>query len=126
MHAPPINRYERKEMKVALAVLTLFACASFAQFFEITNETGYDIFFAYISYSSDSEWGEDWLGEDVLFDGETVYFDMDDYAWETDLFDIMLEDEDGDTYTFISVDAEDYGDPSMNGNIFTVTLEDLD
>jgi hypothetical protein len=38
----------------------------------------------------------------------------------------MLEDVDGDTYTFISVDAEDYGDPTISENVFTVTLEDLD
>lgn len=113
-------------MKIALAVLTLLVCASFAQYFEITNDTGYDIYFVYISYSSDDSWGSDWLGEDILFDGETVYFDLDDYAWETELFDIQLEDEDGDTYTFMNMDAEDYGDPSLNENSFVVTLSDLD
>ncbi len=113
-------------MKFVLAVLALMACASFAQYFEITNDTGYDIYFVYISYSSEDDWGGDWLGDDVLLDGETVYFDLDDYAWETELFDIMLEDEDGDTYTFMGMDAEDYGDASLNENQFTVTLSDLD
>lgn len=113
-------------MKFTLALLALLAFASFGQYFEITNATGYDIYFAYINYSSDSDWGNDWLGSDIMADGETVYFDLSDYAWETELFDIMLEDVDGDTYTFISVDAEDYGDPAISENVFTVTLEDID
>ena len=113
-------------MKAALAVLALLVCASFAQYFEITNDTGYDIWYVYISYSSDDSWGGDWLGDDILFDGETVYFDMSDYAWDMELFDIMLEDEDGDAYTFMGMDAEDYGDASINENVFTVTLSDLD
>lgn len=113
-------------MKTALMILALLACASFGQYFEITNATGYDIYYVYISYSSDDDWGGDWLGNDILADGETWVFDLDDYAWETELFDIMLEDEDGDTYTFMGVDAEDYGDPALNENVFTVTLSDLD
>lgn len=123
---PPINLIGRKNMKLTLAVLAFLVCASFAQYFEITNDTGYDIYFVYISYSSEDDWGGDWLGNDILADGETFYFDLEDYAWETELFDIQLEDEDGDTYTFMAMDAEDYGDPALNENIFTVTLSDLD
>jgi hypothetical protein len=111
---------------MALLALAVLAFASFGQFFEISNETGYDISFIYISYTASDDWGGDWLGEDILADGETVVFDMSDYNWDTELFDIQLEDVDGDTYTFIGMDAEDYSDPSLNENVFTVTLSDLD
>jgi len=111
---------------MALLALAALAFASFGQYFEISNETGFDIYFVYISYTSEDDWGGDWLGEDILGDGETVVFDMSDYNWDTQLFDIQLEDEDGDTYTFIGMDAEDYGDASLNENEFTVTLNDLD
>lgn len=113
-------------MKLALTALVLFALVSFGQYFEISNETGYDIYYVYISYSSDDDWGGDWLGNDILSDGDTYYFDLEDYGWDTDLFDIQLVDVDGDTYTFMGMDAEDYGDASVNENVFTVTLGDLD
>ncbi|MCD6587332.1 MAG: hypothetical protein J7K88_02135 [Candidatus Fermentibacteraceae bacterium] len=112
-------------MKFAMLILGLLAFTSLGQFFEITNETGYDMYFVYISYASDGDWGSDWLGEDMFPDGETVVFNMDDYDWETELFDIQLEDADGDTYTFAGMDAEDYG-TSEDENVFTVTLSDLD
>ena len=112
-------------MKFALLILGLLAFTSLGQFFEITNETGYDMYFVYINYASDDDWGSDWLGEDIFPDGETVVFDMDEYDWETELFDIQLEDVDGDTYTFAGMDAEDYG-TGEDENVFTVTLSDLD
>jgi hypothetical protein len=113
-------------MKLSLTALILLAVVSFGQYFEITNDTGYDIYFVYISYSSEDDWGSDWMGDDIMADGETVVFDMSDYSWDTDLFDIQLEDEDGDTYTFVGMDAEDYGDSDLNENSFVVTLSDLD
>ena len=113
-------------MRFALLVLTVLAFVSFGQYFEITNDTGYDFYWVYISSSEDDEWGEDWMGEDIFYDGETFVFDLSDYPWETELFDIQIEDEDGDTYTFMEMDAEEYADPDLNENIFTVTLEDLD
>ncbi len=112
-------------MKFALLVLTALAFVSFGQYFEITNDTGYDIYFVYISESSDDAWGEDMLGSEIMYDGDVYEFDVSDLAWETDLFDIQLEDVDGDTYTFVDVDGEDYGTGS-DENVFTVTLSDLD
>ncbi|MCK5787114.1 MAG: hypothetical protein KAH54_11240, partial [Candidatus Sabulitectum sp.] len=109
----------------ALLALSVLAFVSFGQYFEITNDTGFDVYFVYISYSSEDDWGGDWLGEDIMYDGETFEFDISDLAWETDLFDIQLEDEDGDTYTFLAVDGEEYGS-GVGDNVFTVTLSDLD
>ncbi len=113
-------------MKLSLLVLSVLAFVSFGQYFEITNDTGYDIYYVYISYSSDDEWGGDWLGEDIFADGETFIFDMEDYDWDLELFDIQLVDVDEDTYTFMAVDAEEYGAPDLDENIFIVTLDDLD
>ena len=112
-------------MKFALLILTALACVSFGQYFEITNDTGYDVYFVYISYTADDDWGGDWLGEDIMYDGDTYEFDISDLDWETQLFDIQLEDEDGDTYTFLAVDGEDYG-TGDDDNVFTVTLSDID
>lgn len=112
-------------MKLALLALTALAFVSFGQYFEITNDTGYDVYFVYISESSDDSFGEDWLGSDIMYDGDTYEFDVSDLNWETELFDIQLEDVDGDTYTFFGVDGEEYG--SGDGeNIFIVTLSDID
>ncbi len=112
-------------MKLALLALAVMAFVSFGQWFEITNDTGYDIYYVNISYSDESDWGGDWLGSDIMYDGDTYEFDMSDYDWETDLFDIQLTDVDGDTYTFLGVDAEYYGSDD-DDNVFTVTLSDLD
>jgi len=38
---------------------------------EITNNSGVDVWYVYLSPSKADEWGEDWLGDDVIGDGET-------------------------------------------------------
>ncbi|MEN8208738.1 MAG: hypothetical protein ABFR50_05760 [Candidatus Fermentibacteria bacterium] len=63
----------------------------------IYNDTGgYDIWYIYCNPSEYTDWGDDRLGSDILYsDYEyTFYVDGEDY------YDIMCEDEDGDTYTF--------------------------
>ena len=113
-------------MKVALGILAVFAFMSFGQWIEITNDTGYDIWYVNISASSDDNWGDDWLASDeVMFDGETWEFDVSDLPWATELLDVQLTDEDGDTYTFAGVDAEDYTSRIDDNEIY-VTLSDID
>jgi hypothetical protein len=82
----------------------------------ITNQTGFDIFFLYISHESSDDWEEDVLDDEVLSDGETAKVDIQGYS--TSIFDIRLEDEDGDTYTLWDVDVETTD--------LIVTLDDLD
>ena len=83
----------------------------------VYNDTGgYDIWYIYCNPSDYSDWGEDRLGSDILYDGYeyTFYVDGGDY------YDIQCEDEDGDTYTFweIWIDSD--------GVYLPVDLGDLD
>jgi hypothetical protein len=64
----------------------------------ITNNTGYDVYYVYISPSSSDEWGEDMLGDDVLLDGYSIDIPLGYPLSSVDTYDIYLEDEDGDTY----------------------------
>jgi hypothetical protein len=78
------------------------------------NETGSTIYFLYISERIETTWGEDWLGENVIADGSayTARLLMGEY-------DVMAEDNAGDTYTFwIKVDE--------NSGTFTIEASDKD
>ncbi len=83
---------------------------------EVTNNTGYDGYFLYVSHEDSDSWEEDVLGDDVLYDGETYIITVEGY--DSSIFDIRLEDEEGDTYTIWDVDIE-YED-------LEITLDDLD
>ena len=65
---------------------------------EIFNNTGYTVYYVYISPSSSSNWGADRLGSEVLYTGDTVKVSSLDISSRTP-YDIMLVDEDNDTYT---------------------------
>jgi len=88
---------------IALFLMTtgLFA---FDGYVDITNQTGYTIYYVYVSNENDEYWGDDMLGDDYLYDGDTkrVYLS----GHPSSVFDIMVEDEEGDTYSFYSVDVE--------------------
>ncbi len=82
----------------------------------ITNGLGsWDVWYAYVSASSQSDWGEDRLGSSILSPGGvlTVWVDPGTY-------DIMVEDEDGDTYTRSGVTV------GAAGYDWEVTLSDMD
>ena len=81
---------------------------------EITNATGgWDVWYVYISPASSSSWGDDWLGSEIMYDGETWEFDVVD-----DVYDIKLVDEDGDEYIRWNVPVE-------GRYYWRVTLDDL-
>jgi len=89
---------------------------SFSGYVEVTNNTGYSIYYLYVSHT-DEGWGDDVLGSgETLSDGESIRVDLDDYP--SAIFDIKAEDEDGDTYTFWDVDVE-FDDVE-------ITIDDLD
>ncbi len=72
----------------------------------INNELGsYTIYYIYCSPSSSSDWGEDWLGSEVLSPGESFTF----YVTPNDYYDIQCVDEDDDTYTLMEVWVDDAG-----------------
>ena len=107
--------------KKALSLLVVFLLTSVAVFafdgyIEVTNDTGYDIYFLYISHEDSPTWEEDVLGADILEYGETVRVDVTGYP--SSIFDVRAEDEDGDTYTIWGVDIALYD--------LVLTLDDLD
>ena len=86
----------------------------------IVNNTGYTIFYVYISPSDDEEWGEDLLdSEEILNDGETFTCKLPQPLNKVKAYDIKLEDEDGDTYTKWRVSV------ATNSRI-VFTFEDID
>ncbi len=95
-----------KKATLMLVALFLFTTGLFAfdGYVDITNQTGYTIYYVYVSNENDDYWGDDMLGDDYLYDGDTkrVYLS----GHQSPVFDIMVEDEEGDTYSFYSVDVE--------------------
>ena len=93
-----------KLLKIALLMLvtTLPFSAKAADYYvDITNKTGYTIYYIYISPDNSDSWEEDVLGAEVLMDDETRRVNLKGY--KSPIFDIKLVDEDGDSYTFWDV-----------------------
>ncbi len=101
---------------VVLFVLGTASVAAQDYYVEVTNNTGYTIFYLYVSPEYSNDWEEDVLGNMVIVPGDTVRVDL--YDYDTSIFDIQAVDEDGDTYTFfgINVARED----------LVINLSDLD
>ena len=105
--------------RLALAALTLlFATSTLAAdyYVDITNKTGYTIVYMYISPGKSKSWEEDVLGKNVLRNGATQRVNLNGY--NSSIFDIRLEDQDGDSYTFWNVD--------VGAQDLVVTLDDID
>lgn len=109
-------------IKKALAlfgVLFLFsgtAAAGFDGYVEVTNKTGYDIYYLYVSHAKSDSWEEDVLDDDILPNGNTVRVNLRNA--KSSIFDIRAKDEDGDTYTIWDLDV------SRHDVVFT--LDDMD
>lgn len=106
---------------IKLALLFILATLSFSAvaadyYVDITNKTGYTIYYVYVSPDSSDDWEEDVLGSEVLMDDTTRRVNLKGY--KSPIFDIKLVDEDGDSYTFWDVD--------VSKQDITVTLSDLD
>ncbi len=56
---------------------------------EIINESGQDIWYVYISPSDAEDWGEDWLGDEVVLDGDTFTL----WGIPEDIYDVRAEGE---------------------------------
>jgi outer membrane lipoprotein-sorting protein len=108
-----------KSLTIALALLlALLPAAALAEdyYVEISNETGYTIYYVYVSPDDSDSWEEDVLGKEVLMDGNSRRINL--YGYKSPIFDIKLVDEDGDSYTFYNVD--------VSKRDITATLDDLD
>jgi len=103
-----------KNAVLLLAAIGLLAFVS-AGTIEIINDTGgWDIYYIYISPTTDDSWGSDWLDDtEILPSGSSVSFNL-----PNDIYDIRLVDEDDDEYIRTGV--------SINGYYgWSVTLDDL-
>lgn len=98
--------------------LILFAVTAQARdyYVDITNDTGYTIYYLYVSPDRSTSWEEDVLGSEVMLDGATRRVTLTGY--KSPIFDIKLVDSDGDSYTFWDVD--------VSRRDLVVTLDDLD
>jgi hypothetical protein len=108
-----------KSLKVLAGLV--FALLSFKAlaadyYVEITNNTGYTIFYVYVSPDNSDDWEEDVLGKEVLMDGDSRRINLSGY--KSPVFDIRLVDEDGDSYTYWDVDVSERD--------ITATIGDLD
>jgi hypothetical protein len=56
----------------AVMLLTPTLASAAPQDFELVNDTGYELKNLYISPTTENEWGDDVLGQDVLQNGQTV------------------------------------------------------
>jgi len=79
------------------------------------NITGETLYYLYISEKADTEWGEDWLGENILSDNDTYTTRL-----LTGEYDVMATDLSGDvSYTFWIVVKE-------GGDTFEIEPSDKD
>lgn len=86
----------------------------------IVNNTGYEIWYVYISQTDSDSWGPDWLGSDeTIPNGGSVSLRLQQPINAVNRYDIMLEDLDGDTYTKMDVQV------SANARI-VFTFDDFD
>jgi len=86
----------------------------------IVNNTGYTIYYVYISTTTDSNWGSDVLPSDQLINnGESVTIRLPYALNVVNRYDIRLEDSDGDTYSKYDVLV------SANARI-VFTISDID
>ncbi|MDR2111209.1 MAG: hypothetical protein LBP32_07860 [Spirochaetaceae bacterium] len=85
----------------------------------ITNNTGYTVYFVYVSQADSESWGDDMLGDDVLMNGDSVNITLSRPLSEVSVYDIKLEDKEGDTYTKWDV-------PVSAGGQIEFTLKDID
>lgn len=112
-----LNRQVFIPLAVFLLSLLMSSSATAADYYvDITNNTGFTIYYAYVSPGKSKSWEEDVLGSEVLASGETYRITLKGYS--SSIFDIKLVDEDGDSYTFWGVDVARQD--------ITVTLADLD
>ncbi|GHV94906.1 hypothetical protein AGMMS50293_12260 [Spirochaetia bacterium] len=84
--------------------LIVFSAAAAGPVVTVINETGYDIYFLYFSPSDSDEWGEDLLGDEILESG----FSFDITLPAGGKWDVLAEDEDGDSYTIMGISIQGY------------------
>lgn len=90
----------------------------------LTNDTGYDFSFVFLSPSDSAAWGIDMLSEDSYLEDQQTLSWIVPGTRKTYSYDVLCQDNEGDTYqTSLDVstqDADEYGEIDL-----TITMEDL-
>jgi hypothetical protein len=87
----------------------------FEGYIEITNQTGHDFQYLYVSHENSDEWGDDVLEGDILEVGDSMNVDLAGYA--SSIFDVSAEDKDGGIYSVFGID--------VSTDDLTITVDDL-
>jgi len=69
----------------------------------IVNKTGYTVYYIYVSPVTSDSWGSDFLGNEVLVNGQTVNVKLPSALSKVNRYDIQIVDADGDSYTKLNV-----------------------
>ncbi|MDR1179328.1 MAG: hypothetical protein LBK44_02390 [Spirochaetales bacterium] len=85
----------------------------------LLNSTGYEVTEIYVSPASSDDWGDDYLVNTTLDDGDSFSVTLPVPLSEVDVYDFQFVDIDGDTYTLFDVSVK-------NGGTVEITDEDLD
>ena len=96
-----------------LFVLLIAAAAAVSATVEITNRTGLELYFVWVSGSCTDKW-VDMLGLEILDDGETLEFVVDG-----GYYDIRIEDSNWDSYTILGI-------PLGDGDVFVWNVSPSD
>ena len=64
----------------------------------IVNNTGYAMYYIFISPSEDEYWGDELLGEEILENGQSFSYRLPYPLSQFNTYDILLVDEDEDIY----------------------------
>jgi hypothetical protein len=96
-----------KKLALIVLLLTFLFAAIFGQqnpSITIVNNTGYTVWYVYISQTASPEWGSDWLAaNEILNHGHAVTFNLQYPINVVNRYDIRLVDLDGDSYTKMNV-----------------------
>ena len=76
----------------------------FSGYVDVTNATGEDLYYLFVSHSESDSWGDDMLGDEILPDGETYRVFLSNQS--SSIFDIQAKNEDGERFTYMGVDVE--------------------
>ena len=108
--------------RILLSLLIFFAVSlAFAAGPRITlkNSTGYEIAEIFISPADSDDWGDDYLGNTTLDDGDSFTVTLPQPLSAVDTYDFQFIDIDGDSYTQFDVVIR-------NGSLIEMTFDDID
>jgi hypothetical protein len=96
------RKFKIKKISFLIMFFTLLCLSVFGQErprITIVNNTGYTVYYVYISQTATDDWEEDVMDDDVLINGDSVNVRLQYSLNVTNRYDIQLVDEDGDSYT---------------------------